>query len=72
MALELLVCTVQRQHAFDAHLLAFEQQPATGDLDGENLTDAAFGQGFEGLVDGSDEVVAQVGDQAAEGRCGCC
>ena len=67
MALELHVCAVPRQHTFDAHLLAFEQRPATGDLGGENLTDAAFGQRFEGLVDGGNEVVAQVGDQAAEG-----
>ena len=58
---------MQCDDALDRHLLAREQRPAARDLRGEDLGDASRGERLERLVDSGDEVVAQVGDQAAEG-----
>ena len=51
----------------DRDVLAREQRSRPlGDLRREDRADAAFGERLERLVDGRDEVVAQVGDDAAE------
>ena len=66
LALELHVGAVQRDDLLDGDVLAREQLLAARDLRREDLGDAAFGERLERLVDGRDEVVAQVGDDAAE------